>query len=168
MYAAANGQAEVVNVLIEKGASVDSEDKNGNTPITHAFWKRNEEVCEILLKYVVSFEKLLVGAVFCGDYEMVEFLIDHMASTDREISNRETLLTSAARYGHIEICEFFLNCGMCKSKEDHQKMFQAARNEKTEICKLLVEYGAEINPSDIVEKKMKDDILIWKESFGKK
>ena len=47
-------------------------------------------------------------------------------------------------------------------------MFQAACYGKTEICKILVECGIDINPSDILEEEMKNEILTWREDFGKK
>ena len=101
---------------------------------------------------------------------MVEFLIDHNASIDVENSDGETLLTCAA-HGHIEICEFLLIHGICVNKEDRFKrtpISQAASYRKTEILKLLVEYGADINQLVNAEEEMKNNILAWKETIGKK
>ena len=81
---------------------------------------------------------------------------------------KKTLFICAARHGHTEICEFLINYGICANKEDLVKMFQAACYGKTEICKILVECGIDINPSDILEEEMKNEILTWREDFGKK
>ena len=79
-----------------------------------------------------------------------------------------SLFICAARHGHTEICELLINYGICAKKEDHLKMFQAACYGKTEILKLLIEYGININPLEIFEEEMKNDILTWRETFGKK
>lgn len=165
MYAAKNEDVEVLKVLINKDALIDSEDQNGDTPLAHALSSKNEEACKILLKRGASFKKALEIAVLRGEYETVEFLFDHTQCINIEESYREKLLISAAEHGHTEICEFFISYGMCASKEDHIKLYQAAGCEKTKICKILVEYGADI--TDIVEDEMKENILRWKEAFGK-
>ena len=113
-------------------------------------------------------ETLLASAVRDGDLEMVEFFMDHYVSINGENSDEETLFICSARHGHTEICEFFIKHGICANKEDLLKMFWAPCYGKTEICKLLVEYGVDINPSDILEEEMKNEILLWRENFGKK
>ena len=112
-------------------------------------------------------EAFLTLAVHLGDLEMVEFCIDHDAFIDGENSDKEALLICAIRHGDTEICQFLRNYLRCASKKDHLKMFQAAWFGKTEICKLLVQYGVDINLIDIVENEMKNDIVTWRETFGK-
>ena len=99
----------------------------------------------------MNVETLLASAVRDGDLEMVEFFMDHYVSIYGETSDEET---------HVH--------GICANKEDLLKMFRAPCYGKTEICKLLVEYGVDIDPSDILEEEMKNEILLWRENFGKK
>ena len=132
-------------------------------------------MCKILLNLGLSIEQikhevetLLDFAVRQGDLEMVESFIDRDASINGENSDKETLLICAARHGHTEICEFLINYDICANKEDHLKMLQSASYQKIEICKLLIEYGLDINPLEISEEEMKNDIVTWRETFGKK
>ena len=111
---------------------------------------------------------MLEFAVRQGDLEMVESFIDRDASINGENSDKETLLICAARHGHTEICEFLINYDICGNKEDHLKMLQSACYRKIEICKLLIEYGLDINPLEILEEKIENDIVTWRETFGKK
>lgn len=99
---------------------------------------------------------------------MVEFLIDYGISIDEENISGETLLICAAQHGHTEICEFLLNYGVYVNKKNHLEKFLAACYGKTEICKLLVEYGVDRYLFNIVEEEMKNNILTWREAFGKK
>jgi ankyrin repeat protein len=42
-WASLNGNTEIMNLLIEKGADIDLIDRDGNTPLMHAVWSGNLE-----------------------------------------------------------------------------------------------------------------------------
>ena len=50
LIAAANGQIEVMKLLLEKGAAVDAKDSNGSTPLTLAVWQGYLDMAKLLLE----------------------------------------------------------------------------------------------------------------------
>ena len=50
MYAAENGNKDIVKLLIDKGANVNKQDKNGKTPLMYAVVKGNKDIVKLLIE----------------------------------------------------------------------------------------------------------------------
>ena len=55
--AAAKDQPEIITLLFENGANLESEDKNGDTPLRRAIRERKYSSVEVLVKLGASLEK---------------------------------------------------------------------------------------------------------------
>ena len=50
MYAAYSGHEAVVKLLVEKGAELDSKDRDGRTPLSHAAGNGHKAVVKLLVE----------------------------------------------------------------------------------------------------------------------
>lgn len=98
--AAAYGQIDVVELLIQNKADLNSEDINGLTPFMIAVKKSHNEIAEVLIDKKVSIDKAdlegetsLFYAVRNNDIEMIDLLckhgadINHLNKKDQKVSN---------------------------------------------------------------------------------
>ena len=51
MYASSNGNPDTVSLLLEKGAQIDMQDKNGWFPLMYAAQAGDLEICGLLVAY---------------------------------------------------------------------------------------------------------------------
>lgn len=86
LVASANGNARIVNLLLEKGIDVNitDEDDYNNTALSKAVINANYDVVELLLEKGADINKEnnngdtpLIHAIKSEDYDMVEFLLEH-------------------------------------------------------------------------------------------
>jgi ankyrin repeat protein len=82
MHAAANGQTEILKLLIANKAQIEDKDEDGMTALMHAAAN--------------------------GHTEAVQFLIDKKADLDARTGNRSTALMLAAGSGHLEVVELLI------------------------------------------------------------
>ena len=117
--AAANGHLAVVNLLLEHGADVNSDGKDGgvtNCALCFASQNGRTEVVKALLGKKVNLnadsagETPLYKAGDGGYLEIVKLLLDHGANASGKKPNGEPLLFSAAQK-HAEIIAPLLNAG---------------------------------------------------------
>ncbi|TEY39703.1 hypothetical protein BOTCAL_0453g00070 [Botryotinia calthae] len=145
------GLEEIVKMLLEKGADIESKDSNYNqTPLSWAAKNGHDEVVKLLLEKVV---KLLLekGA----DIE----------SKDSEYN--QTPLSWATRNRHNIIMKLLLEKGADieskDSKYNQTPLSWAARNGQDKVVKLLLEKGADIESKD---SKYNQTPLSWAAKNG--
>ncbi|XP_071449771.1 protein fem-1 homolog CG6966 isoform X1 [Hetaerina americana] len=120
--AAAAGHLDVVRLLVNHGAQVNSTTRTNSTPLR--------------------------AACFDGHYEIVKFLVDH--SADVEVANRHghTCLMIACYKGHFRIAKFLINLNADvnrKSVKGNTALHDCAESGSLEILKLLLECGAKMD-----------------------
>ncbi|EFO61177.1 Kinase, NEK [Giardia lamblia P15] len=100
MRAAANGSAEIVELLIpiQKGMK----DKDGNTAFMHALKNKQMNAATALCKHEASSWTPLMCAAFAGNVEMAR---KNLSSRDKKNDDGETALMLAAEAGHEDIVE---------------------------------------------------------------
>ena len=134
MLAAGNGSNLAAGVLIAKGAAVNDEDSNGNTPLHHVCkWlgapERNREVTK--------------------REATLRLLIDKGAKINVQNRNGLTPLMDAARYQQApSIIETLLKNGALintQDKEGWTALMYAAEWNRTDVIKVLVQRGADLN-----------------------
>ncbi|KAL2743082.1 protein fem-1 CG6966-like isoform X1 [Vespula maculifrons] len=120
--AAAAGHIELVKLLVQRGANVNSTTKTNSTPLR--------------------------AACFDGHFEIVRFLVKNGA--DIEMANRHghTCLMIACYRGHIDIAKLLLawNADVNrKSVRGNTALHDCAESGSLEILKLLVQHGAQMD-----------------------
>jgi len=120
--AAAAGHTQIVKLLVERGASVNSVTKTNSTPLR--------------------------AACFDGHYEIVKYLVEHGA--DIEVANRHghTCLMIACYKGHLKIAKYLIDAKADvnrKSVKGNTALHDCAESGSLEIMKLLLGNGAKID-----------------------
>ncbi|GFS56364.1 hypothetical protein NPIL_568051 [Nephila pilipes] len=124
--AARNGELEKVRYLIRKGANVNSADKNGWTSLHYAAYVGNLEVVKYLMD---SWANLHVKDTVCGRKPV------HIA----------------AREGHIDVIELFLNRGVKVSDADENSwapLHYAAWNGHQRVIEFLLSNGVDVDDTN--------------------
>jgi ankyrin repeat domain-containing protein 50 len=154
--ASARGQVEVVKLLLEKGAELESKDSNGRTPLSWAAEKGHEAVVKLLLEKGAELESKgsndwtpLSWAAENGQEAVVKLLLEkgaELESKDRWFGR--TPLSLAAEKGHEAVVKLLLEKGAelesKGSRSGQTPLSLAAENGHEAVVKLLLEKGAEL------------------------
>ena len=157
--AAVRGHTSTVVLLLMNGARVDTENKNGFTPLLAAAQNGHTEVCELLLKTgKASLRKTtpdggnpLMVAAHRGHTEVCKLLLKTQISNGLTIYNLEetdshgmTALNVAATHGHSNTVALLLSKGAkleTRNTKGFTPVMAAVQYGHTEVCKLLLETG---------------------------
>ncbi|KAH8726741.1 hypothetical protein GQ44DRAFT_613477, partial [Phaeosphaeriaceae sp. PMI808] len=124
-YAVQNGHMEVVKLLLEHGAEVDSKGSEGRTPLS---WAAEE-----------------------GYEAVVKLLLEHGAEVDSKDNNSRTPLSWAAKGGYEVVVKLLLEDGVeVDTKDNYSRtpLSWAAKGGYEAVVKLLLEHGAEADTKD--------------------
>ncbi len=107
-----NGRPKVAKLLIERGADVDSRDRDGRTPLITASECGQLEVARLLLDHGVdvntrtrNYSTALHHTSYNGNFEMVRLLLEHGANVNIQDANRQTPKQLAEQRGCRRIVE---------------------------------------------------------------
>jgi ankyrin repeat protein len=156
MEAARIGDYLDVEKYLEKGASVNSKDTNGMTPLIWAALQGHEEVAHILLQRGGDLEAkndngdtALMWASVMGHKDVVELLLDHGANADlSEPNSGVTALMAAAAKGHADVAQALVEKGAiidAKDRNGNTALMHASIRGYGEVVELLVAAGATFN-----------------------
>jgi len=105
-------------LLIERGANVDSRDRDGWTPLIMASRYEKREVARLLLDHGADVDAQMRGhytalfwASYNGDFEMVRLLLERGANADVRDANGQTPRQIAVQAGYHRIVELFSRFG---------------------------------------------------------
>ena len=156
--ACAGGHAELVTLLLARGATKEHRDKKGFTPLIHASTSGHTAVVEILLDHGVDIEaqsertKDTALSLACsgGRYEVVELLLQRGANREHRNVSDYTPLALAASGGYVDIIRLLLSHGAeinsrTGSKLGISPLMLAAMNGHAQAVSLLVDMGSDIN-----------------------
>uniref|UniRef100_A0A6I8NL66 Ankyrin repeat domain-containing protein 17 n=1 Tax=Ornithorhynchus anatinus TaxID=9258 RepID=A0A6I8NL66_ORNAN len=156
--ACAGGHEELVQTLLERGASIEHRDKKGFTPLILAATAGHVGVVEILLDNGADIEAQsertkdtpLSLACSGGRQEVVELLLTRGANKEHRNVSDYTPLSLAASGGYVNIIKILLNAGAeinsrTGSKLGISPLMLAAMNGHTAAVKLLLDMGSDIN-----------------------
>ncbi|KAK2789306.1 hypothetical protein FQN53_002148 [Emmonsiellopsis sp. PD_33] len=163
LHSAANaGHKSIAQLLIDKGAAVDSEDRWYRTPLTFAARNGHEEVVRLLINRgatlnVVSYPGIVIGtppvtdtplslAAQGGHEAIVKLLLEEGTSVDKFGCSA---LKNAAIDGNLAIVRLLLQKGVPVDTKDDSwsgsaPINLAADQGKVEVVKLLIENGASV------------------------
>lgn len=158
VLAAKAGRTERVAALLMQGASVNSRDRNGDSPLNMAASKGNEALATVLLKAGadVNLANLsgvtpLMGAAFSGKAAMVRTLIAAGAKTDPVDRVKKNAAIYAAGAGCKECLDELLRTGTqvnARLDNDGTLLMWAAGYGHEAVVRFLLDQGADRSLKD--------------------
>ncbi|WP_170285863.1 ankyrin repeat domain-containing protein [Propionivibrio limicola] len=125
MNAAWNGNIELMELFVARGANPRRSNHNGEQPLQLAAWNGHAEAVKWLLEHGAAINRdghywgALHYAVFNGHTELAKYLIERGANVNARSPNGSTPLMMAAREGREELAKLLLESGAdTKSKND--------------------------------------------------
>ncbi|KAL2851453.1 ankyrin repeat-containing domain protein [Aspergillus pseudoustus] len=116
--AAANGEAEIARLLLEKGASLETTDRDYRSPLLLAVENGHDEVVKVLLNQGAAvnsrgkhYQTPLSSASERGHLGCVDILLDHGAKIGLQDRNGRTELFHAANQGHGAVVKRLTDAG---------------------------------------------------------
>uniref|UniRef100_A0A2A4K1M0 SOCS box domain-containing protein n=1 Tax=Heliothis virescens TaxID=7102 RepID=A0A2A4K1M0_HELVI len=124
-YAAEQGHAGVVKLLIEAGCKVDAETGDGVTALHVAVIKNYIDIVKILIKAGSNvnhktYDRMtpLHFATSRGFLDLVKFLVSHGASLEARDANERTALYIAAGRCHEDVIKYLIDAGANVNSEE--------------------------------------------------
>ncbi len=148
MVAAKYGRTEMVSLLLDYGADIDTSDSNGETALIYAAENGHAEVISLLIEKGANIHvhncdghTVLTFKVIEGNIAMVKQLIKLGAKVNLVDADGKTPLLFAAEKGHAEIFALLLDAGADIHAKDHNGdtvlMYVASWGNVTIMQKLL-------------------------------
>jgi len=141
--AARYGHKEVAELLIEKGADINTKDTRGRTPIDLAINKGQIDMAKLLVSK--SGDVSLHAVSYVGDFQRVEKLIADGAKVNAKDQKGQTALHYAAKAGQIAVCKLLITHGADVNAGDDWTPLVEAVYCSREMVELLLAHGADIN-----------------------
>ena len=166
-HAAAAGHAELVTVLVQRGAKTNTLDDGKWSPLHSAAAAGHALACSALLAAGAdqsieagagsSGSTALILAASKGRATVVRTLLGAGASTEAVDGSGASALHRAAGKGHLEIVEALLEGGGsaaatlldARDREGHTAFHAAAVHEQAAACVLLAEKGAALDTTNL-------------------
>jgi hypothetical protein len=151
MHAATNGgNPDIVSLLLEHDADVDSRDGMGAAPLYYASYHGTLSIGQCLLDHGADINARdrygltpLFGASFEGRVEVVQMLLERGAVIDDRDIFGKTSLHDAVERGKIQVARLLLKRGADVNARDDSGNTPFQYTTKQDILDLLSEYGAE-------------------------
>ena len=115
------GEVEVVYMLIDCGANVTAQNKDGETPL-HLASRR-------------------------GEVAVFPMLVERGANISAQNKDRETPLHLASRYGQVEVAHMLIDHGADVTAQDTSgvtPLHVASSHGQAEVARMLIEHGADV------------------------
>ena len=171
MSAAGGGHETVVQLLLEKGANIETKDKYVPAALMTAANIGHVAIVRLLLEKGANTESkdilertALIAAAF-GEHEaVIRLLLEMGADIEAKDGQGWTALITAALYGHEAIVRLLLEKGADIEAKDHNRetaLTIGIKNGHEAVVRLLHDKGANIEGRDTVESA-----LIWGAKSG--
>ncbi|KAJ3669042.1 hypothetical protein LUZ60_010992 [Juncus effusus] len=141
--AAANGDAEMVAMLLEMGADRTVGNERGRLPIDVARDKGHQDVVDILKRW-----ERIMKATRRGDLHRLESLLKKRTGVAGRDQYGNTALHLAAIKGRCDIILLLIDHGMdvhTVDDEGHVALHLAVESGRLDAVELLVSFGADVN-----------------------
>ncbi|MCU7891972.1 MAG: ankyrin repeat domain-containing protein [Candidatus Thiodiazotropha sp. (ex Ustalcina ferruginea)] len=153
--AVVKGDRQAIQKLLDKGVSVDSVSKSGETALMKAAWVGRSELVDLIVSQNPSINKqnkegwsALFYAAVRGHHLVVSSLLEHGANVDLADQDGRTPLMAGAWNGHTQVVELLLNQGVGpnrKNRDGWSPLMFAALKGHIEVARLLIRHGADIS-----------------------
>ena len=157
--AAARGDLEVVNLLLQRGADPNVTDNIGDTALLHALEARYDQVEQVLLNHpkLDPHARGFNGVTALSKYvwreqkDAVQKLLDLGADVNAQDNDGDAPLHGAAQSGNVEILDLLLAKGAnpnLKNKYGGTPLMWAVVFDQEEVTRRLIERGADPSLKD--------------------
>lgn len=154
------GRLACVRVLVEKGAKVNSADKEKATVLMHACsGESSGDIIEFLIGHGAKCNKrdaygctALMRAASNGNIEIVKTLLRNGAKVNVQSDNDETPLTFAIVWGHLKAVEALIHAKAdvnWTDKSGWTPLRYALHEKQNMIARLLQDHGAKLSISHV-------------------
>ncbi|HZV53798.1 MAG TPA: ankyrin repeat domain-containing protein [Rhodocyclaceae bacterium] len=150
MFAAVNGNDELVEFLLRSRANILKQNKYGDTAVGLAALVGNLPIVRRLVEAGADVAtqgwNALHYAAFNGHVEVVQFLVSKGAALDMPAPNRQTALMFAARNGHLEVVKILVEADADMDMDDPEgntALDIALKAGNSQIADYLRSEGAE-------------------------
>jgi ankyrin repeat protein len=118
--AAWSGDSLCINLLLEFGADVEAQDKDGGTPLFNAIYKDSASCMKTLLKHGANTKPVdskgclpLHVAAFAESLECTQFLVEEVEEVDINALNNDELspFICAMQKNHVDVADFLMRAG---------------------------------------------------------
>ncbi|MCK4319668.1 ankyrin repeat domain-containing protein [Candidatus Micrarchaeota archaeon] len=154
LKAAEKGDMEAVELLIKKGANVNTKINFGRTPLIGAAGEGHTETVKLLIQKGAEVtaknnygETALIGAAHNGHTETAELLIQKGADIDAKNNSGLTALMHATGKGHTETVELLIREEAdvnARNNDGGTALTYAVIFRQTKTIKLLIKNGANV------------------------
>ncbi len=154
MKAVIKGDLKEVKKLIKNGADINKKEYNGKTPLMMACYGRYYKIVEFLIESGADINikdeagwNALIHAVVKGDIDIIDLLMKEGANPD-EKTGSVSALHAAIIKNHVGVVLYLLNRGADVERivnKGKTPLMEAVLCSNSEIVKLLIKYGADIN-----------------------
>ncbi|XP_035240335.1 ankyrin repeat and protein kinase domain-containing protein 1 isoform X2 [Anguilla anguilla] len=154
-YTVASGDAEAVELVLQQGAAVDSQNDRGYTPLVIGVLRQLYDVCALLVQRGADVSlgdadrwTPLHFAAQNGDDRIARLLLEHGAGADAAEKDGWTPLHLAAQNGHENVVRILLPRSAApdaQEKDGRTALHMASSYGHLVIVKLLLSQGADPN-----------------------
>jgi len=141
-WAAGWGDADILNLLLEKGAEINADNGGGATPIVYAVYEGQEQAVDLLKEHgAIPGSRIHEGAAF-GDIQIVKGEIERESGlvSSKEWGNRP--LDLAAKHGHADVVSLLMDNGAAVTPP---ALTMGAESGQLDVVELLLAHGAQVN-----------------------
>ncbi|MFZ9596097.1 MAG: ankyrin repeat domain-containing protein [Bdellovibrionia bacterium] len=166
--ASKRGDAELVQLLLEKGSNPNVSNPWGETPLMAAAGSGNPTTVELLLKHQAKVNHednhhhtALNEAINQGHREIVALLLKNKARVDHLDPHQNTPLMHAARTGDPALIQLLLDHGAQVNATNFRQdtpLIEAVRSASPSAVDLLLSHGANAQHRNIEKKTALDEI----------
>lgn len=171
------GKDAIVQLLLSRGADVNSTDHDEKTLLSLAVDEGSMPLCQMLVahganvnaKDKVGWAPLHVAALR-GNRPLAEFLITNRAEIDAKSNDGSTPLHIAAEHGSLSVAEFLItNKAQINGKNTYGQtpLLTAMAQSSTNMVKLLLDYHADANMETSVGTSWSLSPLAWAIFLGR-
>ncbi|MCJ1345407.1 hypothetical protein MMC31_003614 [Peltigera leucophlebia] len=157
---AGNEHETGINLLLEKGADVESKDSDNRTPLSWAAENGHETVIKLLLEENADVESKdsryrqtpLLWAVKNGHETVVKLLLGKNANVESKFLSGQTPLSWAAENGHKTVVKLLLEKNANVESKDlnsRTPLSSAAENGHETVVRLLLQKNANVESKDL-------------------
>ena len=147
--AAEGGRWVVVELLLDNGAQIDSEDQQGHSPLYEALMAGRTQVAQLLIKRGATFDadQLLHAAVTnqVADRDVMELLVKKGADVNRPDDNGDSPLHLAVKKDYRVLTKLLIAHGANVNAKDaggHTPLWYSIGHHNQEISTILKKNGA--------------------------